>query len=128
MPPLAAPRRRRWQNCCSTCRTTGADGRIRTDDLQFTKLLLYQLSYVGDWRLAGRQNCCSANQLNISLMARHKIFADINNLLTATLKQKLYSLRGIKYLLSLVRKYFLVGRVGFEPTKAKANRFTVCPV
>jgi len=24
--------------------------------------------------------------------------------------------------------YFDLGRVGFEPTKAKASRFTVCPV
>ena len=26
---------------------TGADGRDRTDDLRFTKPLLYQLSYIG---------------------------------------------------------------------------------
>ncbi len=26
---------------------TGADGRNRTGDLQFTKLLLYRLSYIG---------------------------------------------------------------------------------
>jgi len=28
--------------------SNGADDRIRTDDLDFTKVLLYQLSYVGD--------------------------------------------------------------------------------
>ena len=50
-----------------------ANGGTRTHDLHFTKVLLYQLSYIG------------------------------------------------------IARVFLVGGGGFEPPKAEANRFTVCP-
>ncbi len=42
---------------------SGADSRIRTDDLHFTKVLLYQLSYIGARRLAGGRKSCSTAEL-----------------------------------------------------------------
>lgn len=37
---------------------SGADSQIRTGDLHFTKVLLYQLSYIGNRRLAGERKHC----------------------------------------------------------------------
>ena len=110
----------------------GAEDEVRTRDPQLGRLMLYQLSYFRLFRFEGASS--ASLLLARILIYRSKLRCSLVAFLeSAPSKRKTcfvswgHFLRRCLPLALINASSLCVGREGFEPPKACASRFTVCP-